>query len=120
ERSGYNNLSNEEIADAKFELAYSYFNLKKFEQAKPLFNEIHQLRDNKYYYAANYYYGFISYQDRDFSEALKAFKTVEDQQEYRGLVPYYIAEIYYFQGKKDEALRYGEEVLKRGNLYYKK
>src|SRR4051812_10141240 len=28
ERAGYNNLSNEEIADAKFELAYSYFNLK--------------------------------------------------------------------------------------------
>ena len=43
ERAGYDNLSNEEIADAKFELAYSYFNLKQFDKAKPLFNEIHQL-----------------------------------------------------------------------------
>ncbi|MEO6454171.1 MAG: tetratricopeptide repeat protein [Ginsengibacter sp.] len=120
ERAGYNNLSNEEIADAKFELAYSYFNLKKFEQAKPLFNEVHQLHNSKYYFAANYYYGFLSYRDRDFAEALKSFKTVEDQVEYKGLVPYYIAEIYYFQGKKDEALRYGEEMLNRGNLYYKK
>ncbi|MEO6328129.1 MAG: tetratricopeptide repeat protein [Ginsengibacter sp.] len=120
ERAGYDNLSNEEIANTKFELGYSYFNLKKFEQAKPLFNEVHQLRDTKYYYAANYYYGFLSYRDRDFPEALKSFKIVEDQQEYRGLVPYYIAEIYYFQEKKDEALRYGEEVLNRGNLYYKK
>lgn len=120
ERAGYDNLSNEEIGDAKFELAYSYFNLKQFEKAKPLFNEVHQLSKNKYYYAANYYYGFISYKDRDFAEALKSFKTVEDQLEYRGLVPYYIAEIYYFQNKKEEALRYGEEVLSRGNLYYKK
>jgi tetratricopeptide (TPR) repeat protein len=120
ERAGYDNLSNEEIANAKFELAYSYFNLKRFDDAKPLFNEVHQLPDNKYYYPANYYYGFISYRDRNYSEALKAFKLVENQEQYVGLVPYYIAEIYYFQGKKDEALQYGEEILKRGNLYYQK
>ena len=48
ERAGYDNLSNDEIADAKFELAYSYFNVDQFDKAKPLFNEIHQLPDNKY------------------------------------------------------------------------
>lgn len=120
QRAGYDNLSNEEIADAKFELAYSWFNLKQFEQAKPLFNEIHQLPTNKYYYPANYYYGFISYRDKEYAEALKAFKIVENQKEYNGLVPYYIAEIYYFQGKKEEALKYGEEALNNPNLYYKK
>jgi tetratricopeptide (TPR) repeat protein len=119
-RAGYDNLSDEEIADAKFELAYSYFNLKQFEEAKPLFNEIHQLTANKYYYPANYYYGYISYHDKDFNEALKSFKVVENIGDYQGLVPYYIAEIYYFQGNKDQALRYGEEVLKKGNLYYKR
>ena len=61
ERAGLDNLSNEEIADAKFERAYCYFNLKQFAEAKPLFDEIHQLPNNKYYFAANYYYGFISY-----------------------------------------------------------
>src|SRR6185295_17740236 len=65
-------------------------------------------------------YGYISYQDKDFANALKSFKEVENIGEYQGLVPYYIAEIYYFQGNKDEALRYGEAVLKRGNLFYKK
>jgi tetratricopeptide (TPR) repeat protein len=121
ERAGLDNLSNEEIADAKFERAYCYFNLKQFAEAKPLFDEIHQLPDNKYYFAANYYYGFISYYDRQYNEALKAFKLVETKDEYKGVVPYYIAEIYYFQGKKDEALRYGESVLARGGtLYYEK
>jgi tetratricopeptide (TPR) repeat protein len=121
ERAGLDNLSNEEIADAKFERAYCYFNLKQFAEAKPLFDEIHQLPGNKYYYAANYYYGFISYYDRQYNEALKAFKLVETKDEYKGVVPYYIAEIYYFQGKKDESLRYGESVLARGGtLYYEK
>ncbi len=119
--AGYDNLSNEQIADAKFEKAYSLFNLKRFADAKPLFNEIHQLPSNKYYIPANYYYGFISYYDRQYNEALMAFKLVETFNEYKGVVPYYIAEIYYFQGKKDEALRYGESVLTRNTqLYYDK
>jgi TolA-binding protein len=120
EKAALDNLSNEEIADAKFEMAYCYFNLKRFADAKPLFNEIHQLPDNKYYIPANYYYGFISYYDRNYSEALKAFRLVESKDDYKGVVPYYIAEIFYFQNKKDEALRYGESVLSRGVLYYEK
>ena len=120
EKAALSNLSNEEIADAKFEMAYCYFNLKNFEKAKPLFNEIHQLPSNKYYIAANYYYGFISYFDRNYSEALKAFKLVEMMPDYKGVVPYYIAEIFYFQNKKDEALKYGESVISRGGLYYEK
>ncbi|MEO6404961.1 MAG: tetratricopeptide repeat protein [Ferruginibacter sp.] len=121
DKAGYDNLSNEQIADSKFEKAYAYFNLKQFEQAKPLFNEIHQLPSNKYYFPANYYYGFISYYDKQFDEALNAFKLVETKDEYKGVVPYYIAEIYYFQGKKELALSYGEAVLARGTtLYYEK
>ena len=119
--AGVENLSNEQIADAKFEKAYSYFNLKEFAAAKPLFNEIHQLSTGKYYIPANYYYGFISYYDKQYSEALLAFKLVETLDEYKGVVPYYIAEIYYSQGKKEEALRYGESVLTRKTqLYYDK
>ena len=121
EKAGYDNLSNDQIADAKFERAYAHFNLKQFAQAKPLFNEIHQLPDNKYYVPANYYYGFISYYDRQYTEALQSFKLVENLEDYKGVVPYYIAEIFYFQGKKEEALSYGESVLNRGNtLYYEK
>jgi len=121
ERAGLENLSNDEIGDAKFERAYSYFNLKQFAEAKPLFDEIQQMPDNKYYIPANYYYGFISYYDKNYKEALRSFKLVETHADYKGVVPYYIAEIYYFQGKKEEALRYGESVLGRpGTLYYQK
>ena len=120
EWAGLDNLSNDEIADAKFEMGYCYFNLKNFEKAKPLFNEIHQLPDSKYYIPANYYYGFLSFYERKYEEALRSFKLVETIDEYKGVVPYYIAEIFYFQNKKDEALKYGESVLGRGGLYYEK
>jgi tetratricopeptide (TPR) repeat protein len=120
ERAGYNNLSNEQIADAKFELAYSYFNVGQFNNAKPLFDEIHQLPDNKYYYDANYYYGYLSYKDHDYNNALSSFQKVESIPKYRGLVPYYIAQIYYFQGNEDQALHYGESKLSQNDIYYRK
>jgi TolA-binding protein len=119
ERTGLDNISNEEIADVKFEKAYCYFNLKNFDQAKPLFEEVTQLYDNKYFIPANYYYGFLCYKDKEYNKALSAFRLVETVEEYKGVVPYYIAEILYFEGKRDEALRYGESVLARGgNLVY--
>ncbi len=73
-RLALDNLSNEEIANAKFEMGYCYFNLKNFAKAKPLFNEIHQLPESKYYIPANYYYGFISFNDGQYNEALKCFR----------------------------------------------
>lgn len=119
--AGYDNISNKQIADAKFEKAYAYFSLKQFANAKPLFNEIHQLLSHKYYIPANYYYGFIAYKDKEYDVALNSFKLVENVPEYQGVVPYYIAEIYYFQGKKNEALAYGESVLSKGiSIYYEK
>ena len=120
ERAGYNNLSNEQIADAKFELAYSYFKTGQYNSAKPLFDEIHQLPSNKYYYDANYYYGYLSYRDHDYNNALASFQKVESIPKYRGLVPYYIAQIYYFQGNKDEALRYGESKLGQDDVANRK
>jgi tetratricopeptide (TPR) repeat protein len=120
ERAGLANLDNADIADAKFEMAYCYFNLKNLDKAKPLFNEIHQLPNNKYYIPANYYYGFISFYQKQYGEALTSFRLVESKDEYKGVVPYYIADIYYFQNKKDEAVKYGESVLSRGGLYYEK
>ncbi|RYE48117.1 MAG: tetratricopeptide repeat protein, partial [Sphingobacteriales bacterium] len=118
--AGYDNISNDQAADAKFELAYSYFNLKQFGNAKPLFAEIIQIPGSKYFIPAQYYYGFISYNEGNYDEALKAFKFVETVDPYQGIVPYYISEIYYFQGKKEESLRYGQSVLdKGGDIYYK-
>ncbi len=117
EKASIDNLSNEEIADAKFELAYCYFNLKDFAKAQPLFASIKEIQ-NKYYIPANYYYGFISYYNKQYNDALTSFQRVQQEPKYAGVVPYYIAEIYYFQGKRDQLIKYAEPLIKKGDMYY--
>lgn len=118
ENAGIANLSNREIADMKFHQGYSYFTLQRLAQAKPLFNSIRQIKDDPNYIDANYYYGFLAFRDRNYNEALESFKIVENEENYATVVPYYIAQIYYIQGKKDEALAYAEKKLKGGNAQY--
>jgi TolA-binding protein len=117
EKANIENLSNTEIAEAKFELAYCYFNVKDFQKAQPLFGSIKEI-PGKYYIPANYYYGFIAYYNRQYNEALTSFQRVVNEPKYSTVVPYYIAEIYYFQGKRDQLISYGEPLVKKGGLYY--
>ena len=118
EEAGIANLSNREIADMKFHQGYSYFTLQQFNQAKPLFNSIRQITDDPNYIDANYYYGFLAFRDRNYNDALESFKIVENEATYASVVPYYIAQIYYIQGKKEEAIAYAEKKIKGGNAQY--
>lgn len=118
EHADIDNLSNREIADMKFHQGYCYFTQKQFDKAIPLFNTIRQLPKDPNYIDANYYYGFISFYRRDYPEALAAFTVVQDNPTYEKVVPYYVANIYLVQGKKDQAIEYAEARLKKGNQYY--
>lgn len=118
EQANIANLSNKDIATMKFHQGYSYFTLQQFAQAKPLFNTIRTMKDDPNYLDANYYYGFLAFRDKQYNEALQSFKIVENEGDYATVVPYYIAQIYYIQGKKDEALKYAESRLKAGQSQY--
>lgn len=109
------NLSNRDIADMKFHEGYSYFNLQNFAKAKPLFNSIRSMKDDPNYMDANYYYGFLAFRDKQYDEALESFKIVENEKNYATVVPYYIAQIDYIQGKKDEAINYIQQKLASGS-----
>ena len=118
EQSNIANLSNKDIATMKFHQGYSYFTLQQFAQAKPLFNTIRTMKDDPNYLDANYYYGFLAFRDKQYNEALQSFKIVENEKAYATVVPYYIAQIYYIQGKKEEALKYAETKIKTGQSQY--
>ena len=118
EQANIANLSNREIADMQFHEGYSYFVQQQFAKAKPLFNSIRQVKDDPNYIDANYYYGFLSFRDKNYNEALQSFKIVENEKNYQTIVPYYIAQIYYIQGKKEEAIAYAQQKLKKGTNYY--
>jgi tetratricopeptide (TPR) repeat protein len=118
ENTNIGNLSNREIADMKFHQGYAYFTLQRFAEAKPAFNAIRTIKDDPNYIDANYYYGFLAFRDGQYTDALESFKIVENEGNYATVVPYYIAQIYYIQGKKDQALAYAENKIKTGQSQY--
>jgi len=121
ESAGSQNLTEEETADEKFEMAYCYFNDKQFDRAEPLLAAIKELSDHKYYMAANYYYGLLVYNKNKYKEALQSFDRIKDAKEYRSVVPYYIAELYYFMGNRDKALHLADTLIRsRDKSYYDK
>ena len=118
ENAGIANLSNREIADAKFELAYCYFNVRRFDKAEPLFALIREI-PGRYYNPGNYYYGLLSYNRGDYENALKSFQRIAQLPEYRSIVPYYVAEIYYFMGQRSKALSEALRLIRaEEKLYY--
>jgi TolA-binding protein len=112
------NLSNREIADMKFHQAYGYFVTQQFDKAKPLFNSIRQLPKDPNYVDANYYYGFISFNEKNYPQALESFKVAETSSAYQNVLPFYESEIYYFSGNKDKALESGQAAIKKGGQFY--
>jgi hypothetical protein len=52
---------------------------------------------------ANYYYGFIAFGEKNYKEALSCFKIAETEATYAKVVPFYIAEIYYFNNEREKA-----------------
>jgi len=118
EHADIDNLSNKEIANLKFHQGYGYFVQQQFDKALPLFDAIRQIPKDPNYVDANYYFGFISFYKKKYSDALAAFKVVQDNPRYEKVVPYYVANIYLVQGQKEQAISYAETRLKKGNQYY--
>jgi TolA-binding protein len=118
EAAGIENLDNVEIADAKFELAYAYFNSRQFAAANSLFAVMKEV-PGKYYSPGNYYFGLLAYNEGDFAGALRAFERIAAEPVYQPIVPYYIAEIYYFMGNREKALSEALRLIQQPEkLYY--
>lgn len=117
EQAGISNLSNTEIADAKFELAYCYFNNNQLDKADPLFAVMKEVQ-GKYYSPGNYYFGLLAYNRAAYTDALKAFDRIDEEPQYRSVVPYYMAELEYFLGNRQKALNDALRLIKRTEPSY--
>lgn len=107
-QSDIRQLDNREIADMRFHEGDAWFRLGKYDRAKPLLQSVRQLSDHPNRPDADYGYGYICYREQRLSEALQAFRLVDNHPRYRSAVPFYIADILYRQGQKDQALAYAE------------
>ena len=104
--------------DLQFEYGYSLLTLKKFAEAKEQFNEARLKPGNPRYMDANYYYGLLAYNDRNYKEAVRSFEIAGESEKYKPLAPYYSASIQYALGNKDKGLELAEKALQQGNQYY--
>jgi tetratricopeptide (TPR) repeat protein len=116
-KAGIANLSNQEIAAAKFELAYCYFNNKQFSESKAIFLAIKDI-EGPYAHAAHYYFGLLSYNESDYKNALASFQKIELLKQYKNVVPYYIAEILYFDGQRVQSLQKAKAIIAQPEKSY--
>jgi tetratricopeptide (TPR) repeat protein len=115
------NLSSTDINKLKFHQGYCYFTLQQNARAKPLLFSISTQKNDPNYFDANYYYGFIAFLEKNYTIALDAFKKVDHHPKYGKTAPFYVATILYRQGKRDDALEYALNSLKKSpNGFYDK
>jgi tetratricopeptide (TPR) repeat protein len=125
-------LTSEQQIEVEFKLAYAHFSKQQFAEAGKLFNTLKRTQ-HKYTYAASYYAGYIEFRDSKYDEALIDLRKATNSEEYKPLVPYMIANIYYKQQRYDELIAYVEQVgkdktirsredisLLAGEAYYRK
>ncbi len=94
----------------KYKRSYSYFYVSNYTRAKPGFFEIKDL-DTEYKDPATYYYSHIAYEEKNFQTALDGFSLLENNESFKPITPYYIAQIYFLQEKYDLVLEYAPPLI---------
>jgi TolA-binding protein len=110
-----NLLSREQLNEYNFKLGYSYFTQKNYTKAKPLLYEIKDV-DNKFAAPATYYYSHIAYLEKNYATALEGFTRLKESTNFAPIVPFYIVQIYYLQGKYSEVISYAPPLLDSANI----
>ncbi|HXB40816.1 MAG TPA: tetratricopeptide repeat protein, partial [Bacteroidia bacterium] len=103
-------LDKDDACEFRFKRGYSYLEAKQIEKAKIDLYEIKDI-DNKYAHPANYYYSHIAYTEKNYSTALEGFTRLLNNETFGTVVPYYIAQIYFLQGKYDEVIKVAPALL---------
>jgi TolA-binding protein len=103
-------LNNEELSEFYFKRGYSYFEEDSIQKAKKDFFEIKDI-DNKYAAPSTYYFGHISYTEKNYQTALQHFNKLKRNENFGSIVPFYIAQIFFLQQKYDSAIAYATPML---------
>jgi tetratricopeptide (TPR) repeat protein len=103
-------LTTEELSEFYFKRGYSYFVGNNYSEAKKDFYEIKDVV-NKYSASAKYYYAHIAYTEKNYETALLDFTTLQSNETFGSVVPFYIAQIYYFQGRYETVIMYAPPLL---------
>ena len=103
-------LSGDDLAHFYYMRGYSNFEKEKFDAALTDFAEI---KDGNSLYAApsQYYFGHIHYLQGNYESALKEFLKLKKNPVFEKVIPFYISQIYYKQGKYREVVDYTAPII---------
>ncbi len=99
----------------RFKMGYSYFKLKNYDKAHPLFAVV-KSGTSGYQVPATYYYSHIAYLNGKYQTALNGFEQLKENADFKGIVPYYICQIYYLKEKYDKLLAYAPDLLEKKKI----
>ena len=103
-------LDKEQLAELYFKRGYSYLEGGQDAKAKTDLYEIKDV-DNKYAFPANYYFSHISYKEKNYEIALQGFTRLVGNETFGSVVPYYITQIYFIQGKYTQVVKEAPALL---------
>ena len=105
-------LSKENQTKLHYQKGYAYFKTKKYQQAETEFNKI---KDIKSIYAApaKYYWAHIKYVQEDYDAAISEFEKLRDNPAFATVIPFYMSQIYYKQGKYAEVVEFTVPLLSK-------
>ncbi|MDO5340922.1 MAG: tetratricopeptide repeat protein [Bacteroidia bacterium] len=90
-------LSGEEKSEYNFKKAISLYQVNDVTEATPLFHDA-ALKESAYQDDARYYYAHIQYLDKNYDEAKKYFKLIENTPKYKDIVPNYMMQMNFSGG----------------------
>ena len=104
-------LADKERDEAALKLATSYLKVGNLEEAKVWFTLVKEV-SRSHQADAVYNLGYIDYVEGKYDAALKAFTSLQTDDEYDALVPYYIGEIYLLRGEYQKADEVASDYLR--------
>lgn len=116
ERTDIAKLNHLDAAEYYYKLGYCYFQDTNIPKAKTCFAQVKNFQESKYAIPATYYYAHILYEESSYENALKLFLSLRNDRNFRSIVPYYISQIYYLQGKYEDLLSMAPELSVSGSV----
>ena len=123
-------LSASEKNEFFFQMGYAYLKINRPDQALKYFEKVMEQK-NPYQEPAQYYYAHIQYLKKNYDEALKLFKKLENNRRYKKYIPEYLIHIYFEKKQYDKVISIGEKLYQKaknktkgeiagllGNAYY--
>lgn len=108
-------LDNNQRDNIEFKKAYSYFQIKNYDEAKDLFYNSSN-KETIFSSPAKYYYGHIAYTQGKLETALNVFNSLKNDKVFKTIIPYYYTNIYFAQKNYKKVLEYSIPYIDKASV----